>query len=68
MFADIGKAQTWSHYLLEAPVSSVDSSHETELWSMYPSDLLNCDLPGSMPCPLNEHIHWNTGWDLASTI
>lgn len=33
-----------------------------------PSDLLNCDLPGSMPCPLNEHVHWNTGWGLASTI
>lgn len=47
---------------------SVYSSHKTVLWYVSPSDLLNCDLPGSMPCPLNEHVHWNTGWRLASTI
>lgn len=47
---------------------SVYSSHKTLLWYASPSDLLNCDLPGSMPCPLNEHVHWNTGWGLASTI
>lgn len=40
--------------------------HEISLWYLSPSDLLNCDLPGSVPFPLNEHAHWNTG--LASTI
>lgn len=47
---------------------SVYSSHKTLLWYISPSDLLNCDLPGSMPCPLNEHVHWNTGWGRASTM
>lgn len=51
-----------------SPFPSVYSSHKTLLWYVSPSDLLNCDLPGSMPCPLNEHVHWNTGWGRASTI
>lgn len=57
---------TWDRRSPQCP--SVYSSHKTLLWYVSPSDLLNCDLPGSMPCPLNEHVHWNTGWGLASTI
>lgn len=55
-------------YRKSSQCSSVYSSHETLLWYVSPSDLLNCDLLGSMPCPLNEHVHWNTCWGLASTI
>lgn len=47
---------------------SVYWSHKTQLWYVSPSDPLNCDLSGSSPCPLNGHVHWNTGWGLASTI
>lgn len=56
---------TWDR---SSPFPSVYSSHKTLLWYIFPSDLLNCDLPGSMPCPLNEHVHWNTGWGRASTM
>jgi len=48
--------------------SLVCPSHETLLWYESPSHLLNCDLSGSMPCPLNEHVHWNTLWGPASSI
>lgn len=57
---------TWDRRSSQFP--SVYSSHKTLLWYVSSSDLLNCDLPGSMPCPLNEHVHWNTGWGMASTI
>lgn len=66
MSANTCKEQTEERTGTEFP--TVYSSHKTLLRYVSPSDLLNYDLPESMPCPLNEHVHWNTGWGIASTI